>query len=79
MTTGNAIPFKAIALYSDGTTSDITYQVFWNVVESSKGGSIASNGVYTAPETAGTYHVMAVSATDPSKSATVTITVGPGQ
>lgn len=49
-------------------------QVTWSVIETS-GGSITSAGVYTAPGTAGTYHVTAVSAADPTKSATATTNV----
>jgi len=50
-------------------------KVTWSV-EEQNGGSITSSGVYTAPATAGTYHVKAVSAADPSKSATATVNVG---
>lgn len=53
-------------------TSNI--QVNWSVVETN-GGSISSSGVYTAPATAGTYHVKAVSAADTTKSSTATVTV----
>ena len=52
-------------------------QVTWSVVEAN-GGSITSGGVYSAPATAGTYHVKAVSGTDSTKSATATVTVTPG-
>lgn len=49
--------------------------VTWSIVEDS-GGSITGDGVYTAPATAGTYHVMATSAADSTKSATAAIVVG---
>lgn len=52
-------------------------QITWSVVEAN-GGSITSSGVYTAPATAGTYHVKAVSVADSTKSSTVTVTVTPG-
>ncbi len=48
--------------------------VVWSVVEAG-GGSVTQQGVYTAPETPGTYHVKAVSIANPGKSATATITV----
>jgi hypothetical protein len=48
--------------------------VTWSVVDTG-GGSITSSGVYTAPTTAGTYHVKATSAADTTKSATATVTV----
>jgi hypothetical protein len=40
------------------------------------GGSVTSSGLYTAPATAGTYHVKVTSQADTTKSATATITVG---
>ncbi len=49
--------------------------VTWSVVEWAAGGTITSGGAYTAPTTAGTYHVKAVAVVDPTKSATATITV----
>ncbi len=50
--------------------------VAWSVQEGSAGGSITSAGVYTAPATAGTYHVVAASQAAPGSSATVPVTVG---
>jgi hypothetical protein len=46
----------------------------WSVLEA--GGGTVVNGIYTAPQTAGTYHVVATSAADPTKSVQGTITVG---
>jgi hypothetical protein len=51
--------------------------VKWAVQEGAAGGSITSAGVYTAPQVAGTYHVIATSMVDMTQSATVTITVPP--
>lgn len=60
------------------TVSGATDQgVIWSVVEPN-GGSITQEGVYTAPQTAGTYHVRATSVADPSKSGTITVTVSSG-
>lgn len=50
--------------------------VTWSV-EESNGGTISASGVYTAPATAGTYHVRATSVDDKKKSATAAITVTP--
>lgn len=47
----------------------------WSVQEGSTGGSVTSAGVYTAPATAGTSHIVAASHADPTKKATATITV----
>jgi hypothetical protein len=48
--------------------------VTW-AVEETGGGSINSGGYYTAPAAGGTFHVVATSVADPSKSATAEITV----
>lgn len=51
--------------------------VTWSVQEAG-GGSITAAGVYTAPAAAGTYHVIATSQADTSKTAAATVTVTPG-
>lgn len=51
--------------------------VTWRVSEGNAGGSITSSGLYTAPATPGTYHVLATSQVDPSKSASAIVTVTP--
>jgi hypothetical protein len=43
--------------------------VTWSVQEGAKGGSITSTGLYTAPNAAGSFHVIATSQADPAKSA----------
>jgi len=52
--------------------------VLWSVVETG-GGVVSGSGLYTAPGAAGTYHVVATSAADTTKtsSATVTVTAPP--
>ncbi len=49
--------------------------VTWSVQEGAAGGSITAGGVYTAPSSAGTYHVVATSQADATKSAVATVTV----
>lgn len=49
--------------------------VAWSIAEGSQGGSISNDGLYAAPATAGTFHVVATSHADASKSATATVTV----
>ncbi|MBI4658087.1 MAG: immunoglobulin domain-containing protein [Verrucomicrobia bacterium] len=49
--------------------------VIWSVLQGIAGGTITSSGLYTAPATNGTYHVVAVSQADPTKSGTATVTV----
>lgn len=51
--------------------------VTWAVDEGAAGGTITADGLYTAPNTTGTYHVTVTSTVDPTKSATATITVVP--
>ncbi|WP_243295869.1 Ig-like domain-containing protein [Geothrix mesophila] len=60
-------------------TGNANTAVTWTVQEGALGGTITSGGVYTAPATPGTYHVIATSVADPSKvaSATVTVTAAP--
>jgi hypothetical protein len=50
-------------------------RVQWSVQEGIEGGAVTADGLYTAPLTAGTYHVVATSIADPTKSATATVTV----
>lgn len=49
--------------------------VTWSVQEGAAGGSITAAGVYTAPSSAGTYHVVATSQADPTKSSVATVVV----
>jgi uncharacterized protein YjdB len=52
--------------------------VRWHVAESG-GGTIDSNGLYQAPAQAGTFHVVATSVADGSKTATAAVTVTASQ
>src|SRR5215472_7555551 len=49
--------------------------VTWSVSEGGAGGSINSSGFYTAPNAAGTFHVVATSQSDSSVSAITLVTV----
>ena len=49
--------------------------VTWSVQEGTTGGSITSSGVYTAPNTLGTYRVVATSVADPTASASAVVTI----
>ncbi len=55
-------------------TGSTNTAVTWSVQESS-GGSISISGLYAAPTAAGTFHVVATSQADPSKSAIATVNV----
>ena len=49
----------------------------WSVQEGAAGGTIGSDGTYTAPSTTGTYHVVATNMQNTSESAVATVTVLP--
>ena len=51
--------------------------VLWSVQEGPVGGTIDGNGQYTTGNTQGTFHVVATSHADQSKSAIAIVTVGP--
>lgn len=59
---------------ASGTGVSGPSSVTWSVQESG-GGAITSAGVYTAPQTVGTYHVVATLSADKTKSATAPVTV----
>src|SRR6202030_4398463 len=52
-----------------------TTAVTWTLAEGAAGGTITNSGRYSAPATLGTYHVVATSLADPSKTATATVQV----
>jgi hypothetical protein len=55
-----------------GTTNTA---VTWSVQEGAAGGTVGANGLYTAPSGPGTYHAVATSVADPTKSSVATLTV----
>ena len=54
-----------------GTDSAVT----WSVEEGTTGGTITPNGIYTAPDRAGTFHVVAQSSFAPDSTVTALVTV----
>lgn len=72
MAPGESIPFVATVSGS----SDVA--VTWSVTEDVPNGGVTPTGVYTAPANQGTYHVVATSHADSSKSATADVTVVSG-
>ena len=52
-----------------------TRAVTWTLLEGATGGTITDAGAYTAPATLGTYHVVATSVADQTKTATATVQV----
>lgn len=67
---GGTVQFAAVV------TGTINTTVTWTVQEAS-GGAVSAGGLYTAPAAAGTYHVVATSAADGTKTAQAVITVQP--
>jgi hypothetical protein len=49
-------------------------RVTWSIQEGAAGGTIAADGTYTAPSTAGAYHVVATSVADPTASKVAPVT-----
>jgi len=74
--TSATVPSGGSKTFIATVTGTSNPQVTWTVVEAG-GGSISTSGVYTAPSTAGTYHVTATSVADPTKNATAAVTVTP--
>ncbi len=60
--------------FSATVTGSTNTAVTWSVIEAG-GGSITPAGLYTAPGSAGTYHVLATSVADATKSAQAVVTV----
>jgi hypothetical protein len=61
--------------FSAAVTGTVNTSVSWTVQEGAAGGATTSTGLYTAPSTPGTYHVVATSVVDPTRSAVATVTV----
>jgi hypothetical protein len=72
ISSGSTVSFTATVT---GMSAGQSNAVTWSVQEAG-GGTVNSSGTYTAPATAGTYHVVATSVADPSKygSASVLVT-----
>ena len=69
---GGVVSFSAtVTGVSGGQSAEVT----WSVVEGAGAGSIDASGRYTAPGAPGTFHVVATSVADTSKTSTATVTV----
>ena len=85
------VPSVAISLNQTAVTIDVGNQfmfvanvtgtvntaISWSIQEGGSGGSITSLGIYTAPGTHGTFHVIATSQADTTHQVTATVTVAP--
>jgi hypothetical protein len=70
-----ALPTGATATIRATVTNASNTALSWSIAEGSEGGTITSAGAYTAPSTPGTFHVIARSQADTTKTATSTVTV----
>ena len=68
----------ALAQVGYAVITQMPEPVSWSIQEGAAGGSITADGVYTAPSVEGVYHVAATSTTDPTMTATTSVTVGRG-
>ena len=66
---GATVPFSA------SVTGTSNASVTWTVQEGAAGGAVSSTGLYTAPSSTGTYHVVATSVADPTKTANAIVSV----
>ncbi|MES2463918.1 MAG: hypothetical protein V4671_25390 [Armatimonadota bacterium] len=71
---GNTQAFTANVSGEPGVSQAVT----WSVEESSGGGTITPNGLYTAPAVPGTYHIIAASQADSSRTAAAIVIVQAG-
>jgi len=69
------VPVGAVQTF--GATVSGGGSVTWSVQEGAAGGTITSAGIYTAPATAGTYHVVATNSANSAQTATATVSVVP--
>jgi chitinase len=65
----------ATQAFAAGVANASDARVTWSVQEGASGGAITSAGLYTAPAAAGTYHVVARSTADETKTAVAAVSV----
>src|SRR5256886_2154015 len=61
--------------FTASVTGSTDPRVSWTVTEGPQGGSIDGAGTYTAPSGTGTFHLVAASIADPSRTATAVVSV----
>ena len=74
----NTLTLRGTATFVATVVGPANTAVAWTVQEGATGGTITSGGVYTAPTTHGTYHVVATSVADSTAKAVATVTVTSG-
>ncbi len=71
---GDLVP-GATQQFTATVTGSVNHNVTWSVQEGAAGGSITTDGTYTAPPTTGTFHIVATSVADGTKTVTVAVAV----
>ncbi|MGA8890509.1 MAG: hypothetical protein WB493_03000, partial [Anaeromyxobacteraceae bacterium] len=69
------VPAGGSVTFAAAVAGSTTRSVTWSVAEGASCGAVTPAGVYTAPSTGATCHVVATSQADTSKSASATVTV----
>ena len=69
------LPAGGSATFTATVANTTNTAVTWSVVGGAANGSITSGGVYTAPNTGGSFTVVATSVADPTQKGTATVTV----
>ncbi|WP_240359047.1 glycosyl hydrolase family 18 protein [Pyxidicoccus trucidator] len=73
--TSASLATGATRTFTATVTGSTNKAVTWSIQQGASGGTVTSAGLYTAPQTAGTYHVIATSQADTTKKASATVTV----
>jgi hypothetical protein len=62
-------------LFVASVTATADTSVTWSIQEGAAGGTVTGGGLYTAPSTGGTYHVVVASVANPARTAVATVAV----
>jgi hypothetical protein len=73
--TSASVPPGGQQPFAASVTGSASTAVAWSVQEGSAAGAVSVAGLFTASSTPGTYHVVATSAADPTRTGVATITV----
>src|SRR5438445_758268 len=71
----STVPSSGTQQFAAQVTGTADTAVVWTVQEGASGGAVDPTGLYTAPATAGTFHVVATSRADSTRSARINVTV----
>jgi hypothetical protein len=77
-TSASLVPTVGTQAFQATVTGTADTTVTWSVQEGLSGGSVSAGGLYTAPSGTGTFHVVAKSNADTTKTASATVTVASG-